>query len=187
MTFELTLKSGSFLDFAFGKLTKGKEMQVFGEYFPLINPLLEECSIQPLCSFAVLATNSPDMAPEQGSLTRVPSTESFTRFHSDPRFIKARPIRDNAMEFLADGNFFRSLDKTVTLDEDADYALIITEGSPLKIEPLLELPAAKDSPKQIYSGKSMALHQWSDDAELIMNTSPAEAVVFRIRFNPSGS
>jgi len=185
MTFELTLKSDSFIDFAFGKVTKGKEMQVFGEYFPVINPILEKCGIQSLCSFVVLETNSPGMTPEQGALTHIPSTESFARFHRDPRFIEARPLRDDAMEFLADGNFFSSLDEVVTLDSDADYALIITEGNPLNVEPQLELPAAKDSPKQIYSGKSMAIHPWNDDAELLMNTSLSEAIVFRIRFNPS--
>jgi len=187
MTLELTLKSDNFLDFAFGKVTKGKEMQVFGEYFPAINPVLEECGIQPLRSFAVLATNTPGMVPEQGALTHIPSTESFARFHNDPRFIEAKPLRDDAMEFLADGNFFRSLDKVVTLDADADYALIIADGNPLNTDPVLDLPLAEDSPTQTYSGKSMTLHPWSDDAELLMNTSSAEAVVFRIRFNPSRS
>jgi len=187
MTFELTLKSDSFLDFAFGKVTKGKEMQVFGEYFPVINPILEECGIQSLCSFVVLATNNPGMMPEQGALTQIPNTESFARFHRDPRFIEAKPLRDDAMEFLADGNFFSSLDEVVTLDADAGYALVISEGNPLNTEPLLELPAAKDSPKQIYSGKSMSIHPWNEDAELLMNASSAEAIVFRIRFNPSDS
>jgi len=187
MTFELTLKPDSFIDFAFGKVTKGKEMQVFGEYFPVITPILEECCIQPLCSFVVLATNNPGMTPEQGALTLIPSIESFARFHSDPRFIEARPIRDDAMEFLADGNFFNSLDAIVTLDTDADFALIISKGNPLNIEPLLELPASKDSPNQIYSGKSMAIHPWNDDVELLMNSSSAETVVFRISFNPSDS
>jgi len=187
MTFELTLKSDSFIDLAFGKVIKGKEMQVFGEYFPLISPVLEECSIQTLCSFVVLATNSPDIAPEQGALTRIPSTENFARFHNDPRFIQARPLRDDAMEFLADGNFFSSLDEVVTLESDADYALIITENYPLHIERMLELTAAKDSPKQTYSGKSVVVHPWNNDTEQLMNTSSAEAIVFRIRFNPSDS
>lgn len=187
MSLELTLKSDIFLDFAFGKVTRGKEMQVFGEYFPVINPVLEECGIQPLRSFAVLATNTPGVAPEQGALTHIPSTESFARFHNDPRFIEAKPLRDDAKEFLADGNFFSSLDQVVTLDADSDYALIITEGNPLNAEPMFALAAAEDSPKKIYSGKTMTLHSWSDDAEQIMNGSSADAEVFRIRFNPVDS
>lgn len=187
MTLELTLKSDYFLDFAFGKVVKGKEMQVFGEYFPAINPVLEECGIQPLLSFTVLATNTSGSIPEQGALTHIPSTESFARFHNDPRFIEAKPLRDDAMEFLADGNFFRSSDKVVNLNTDADYAFIIADKDPLHSSPVLDLPLAKDSPRQIYAGKSLTLRPWNDEVKLLMNTSSVEALVFRIRFNPSDS
>ena len=187
MNIELTLESGSFLDFAFGKIIKGKEMQVFGEYFPAISPVLEECAIQTLLSFVVLATNNPGMVPEQGALTCVPSTEGFSQFHNDPRFIAAKPLRDEAMEFLADGNFFRTLDKVFTLDTDGDYALIIADKNPLHTSPVLELPLANDSPSQSYAGKSMTIHAWNDEAEQFMLGSSSEVVVFRIRFNPSSS
>lgn len=185
MTIELTLTSNTFLDLAFGKVIKGKEMQVFEEYFPAITPVLEECGIQPLCSYAILATNISGRVPDQGALTRVPSTESFARFHKDSRFIEVRPLRDDAMEFLTDGNFFTSLDKVVTLDTDADYAVIIADGNPLKTDPVLDLSLAENSPAQRYSGRSMTIHSWSSDAEQLMNHSSDKAVVFRIRFTPS--
>ncbi len=67
MTIELTLKPNTLVDFAFGKVIAGKEMQVFGEYFPVIAPVLQECGIQPMQSFAVLATNNTGLTPEQGA------------------------------------------------------------------------------------------------------------------------
>ncbi|OUS30873.1 hypothetical protein A9Q99_05020 [Gammaproteobacteria bacterium 45_16_T64] len=185
MSLELTLKSGTFLELATGKVIKGKEMQVFGEYFPAITPALSEYGIQPLRSFAVLATNTRGIAAEMGSLTQYPQTENYTRFINDARFLKAKPLRDDGLEFLADGNFFTSLDKTITLRTDANYALIIAKGNPLNSEPLLELPTVEDGTTQIYSGKSITLHPWNDNAALILNTSPDEALIFKIRFNPS--
>lgn len=187
MTIELSLKSDTLIEFGYGKLVKGKEMQVFQEYFPLIKPILEECDIQSLASFIVLATNSPSPVPEQGALTHVPSAENFARFHNDPRFIKAKPLRDDAMEFLTSGNFFRSINKVVTLDTDSDYALILAEGNPLNSNPLLELSADKDSLEQTYAGKSMTLHLWNNEAKQLMNTSSTETVVLRVRFNPSNA
>ncbi len=187
MTIELSLTSGTLIEFGYGKVIKGKEMQVFQEYFPLINPVLEECGIQSLTSFIILATNSPSPVPEQGALTHVPSTENFARFHNDPRFIKAKPLRDDAMEFITSGNFFRSINKVVTLDTDADYALILSGDNPLNSNPLLELSAAEDSLEQTYAGKSMTLHLWNNEAEQLMGISSTETVVFQIRFNPSNA
>ena len=190
MTIELTLQPDNLIEFGFGKVTKGKETQMFREYFPLIHPVLVECGIQPLISFVVVATNISGVIPEQGALTHVPSRENFARFHNDPRFLEAKPIRDEAMEFLSSGNFFRSTDKVVTLNTDADYALILSENNRLSSDPLLELPAAEDSPEKTYIGKVMALHPWSNEVEQLMREAEqvsAETVVFRIRFNPSNS
>jgi len=94
------------------------------------------------------------------------------------------------MEFLSSGNFFRSIDKVVTLDTDADYALILSGGNPLNSDPLLELSAAEDSLEQTYAGKIMTLHPWNDEAAQLMGEVTkisTETVVFKIRFNPSSS
>lgn len=187
MGIELTLQSNSYLDFSFGTVIKGKEMQVFGEYFPMISPVLQECGIQPLCSYAILATNNPGQVPEQGALTHMPSVESFTQFYSDARFLKAKPLRDDAMTFLTDGNFFKPVDQVLSLDSEADFALVIAEGNPLITPPLLELAAAKDSPKKVYAGKTMSLHVWSDDAQQLMEGPHEKAEVFKIRFMIAGS
>mgnify|MGYP000178283609 CR=1 FL=1 len=187
MTLELTLKPNTLVDFAFGKVIAGKEMQVFAEYFPIIAPVLQECGIQPMQSFAVLATNNTGLTPEQGALTQVPSAEKFAQFHADPRFIEARPIRDEAMEFLTDGNLFNASDRVVNLNTDSHYAVIFAEGNPMKAEPMLTLEIAQDSPKQVYANKSLTLHLWSEQAEQLLNDSADKAEVFKIRFNPASA
>jgi len=182
MTCELVLKSNSYIDFAFGKVIQGKEMQVFTEYFPLITPVLEECKIQSLGSFAILATNSTGPVPEQGALTQVPSPEKFAQFHNDSRFIEAKPLRDDAMTFLNDGNFFTSIDEHLTLLTDSDYALIIAKEHISDIPPLLTLEAAKNSPKQHHFDKSLSLSLWSDHAETLLTGSEDDCLVFKLRF-----
>ncbi len=69
------------------------------------------------------------------------------------------------MEFLTDGNLFNSQEMVVSLNTDANYAVIIAEGNPLKAEPMLTLKIAQDSPTQSYARKYLTLHLWSDHAE----------------------
>jgi len=183
MLLELTLNSdGSHLDFAFGKVIKGREIQVFQDYSPAIAPALIDWGIQPLLPFAVLATNTSGPTPEQGAFTQVSSTENFVRFHSDPRFLELKPLRDDGMEFLTDGNLFESKNMAISLESETDYAVIITADNLYSTAPLLKLSAAEDSPNQTYAGKSLALHVWNEKAEELMKAGQAE--VFRIRFFP---
>jgi len=180
---QLTLKCDINLEFAIGKVTKGKEMQVFGEYFPLINPLLAEFATSQLASFSIIDTNRTGVVAEMGSLTNWSSADDYNRFHNDPRFTKIKPLRDNALDLLWDGHFFTSVDKVVNIDTDADYALVIAEGVHISSDPIHDLPFATDSPKQAYAGKSMTLHLWNNNAEQLLTTPMNEAEVFRIRFN----
>ena len=186
MTIELNLTSDALIDFAVGTVIKGKEAQVFAEYFPLVAPVMQECGIETLRGFAVLASNSQGKVPEQGALTRIPSADHFARFYSDPRFIDAKPLRDEGMEFLSDGNFYKASDEVIALDEDADYALVIAKSNPLAAVPLMELPSAEEGSKQACSGKSLSLHPWSEQADELMKGQQANAEVFRIRFLPAG-
>jgi len=184
---QLTLKCDINLEFAIGKVTKGKEVQVFGEYFPLINPVLAEYATSQLGSFSITDTNKTGVVAEMGSLTNWSSANDYNRFHNDPRFTKIKPLRDGALDLLWDGHFFISLDKVVNIDTDAEYALVIAEGNPIGLDPILDLPFASDSPKQAYAGKSMTLHLWNDNAEQLLTTPMIEAEVFRIRFNAPSS
>jgi len=185
MTIEFTLKADTFLEFAFGKVIKGKEMQVFGEYFPLIRGALADYGIQPLHSFLILATNDAGLTPESGSFTSYPKPENYTLFCNDSRFLEAKPLREDGLEFLNDGNMFQAVEHDMTLDIDADYALVFTDqGSPHN-ESLLELQSAQGSPNESYSGKRLSMQKWDEKAELMLQGDSTEATVFKIRFNPS--
>ncbi len=187
MTLQLTLKSDIRLEVAYGRVIKGKEAQVFGEYFPAIGPVLAEYGPQPQASFAILASNIEGIVPELGSLTSWPNAENYQRLYTDPRFTKFKPLRDNAMDMFSDGHFFNALDKEVTLNTENDYALIIADTNPIGDEPIITLSLASDSPMQTYSGMSMSLHTWSKDAELFLNAASKQGKIFRIRFQAPAS
>ncbi len=183
MTLQLTIKSEPKLEFAFGKVSQGKEMQVFGKYFPAVAPLFAEYGCQQVGSFAILASNKTGITPEMGSLTHWSSAENFKNFYSDPRFIKIKSLRDDALDLLSDGHFFSSLDKVIEIRNDVDYAIIITKEETSDLTPILTLPLESDSPKQTYSGKLLTLSHWNDNADKLLTSPSTEDEVFRVRFN----
>jgi len=183
MTLQLTIKSEPKLEFAFGKITKGKDMQVFGEYFPAVAPLFDEYGCQQIGSFAILASNRTGISPEMGSFTHWSSAENFKRFYSDSRFIKVKALRDEALDFLSDGHFFSALDKVIEVSTDVDYAIIITKEKTTDLTPILTLPIETNSPEQTYSGKLITLSLWNDNADKLLAAPSTEDEVFRIRFN----
>jgi len=183
MTLQLTIKSEPKLEFAFGKVAQGKEMQVFGEYFPAVAPLFAEYGCQQVGSFAILASNKTGIAPEMGSFTHWSSAEDFKSFYSDSRFIKVKALRDEALDLLSDGHFFSSLDKVIEVRTDVDYAIIISKEETTDLTPILTFPLESNSPEQTYSGKSITLSLWNDNADKLLAAPSTEDEVFRIRFN----
>jgi len=180
MTMELTLNSNTKIEFGFGKLVAGKEQQVFAEYFPAIRPAMEEYSLQSLHPFAILATNCDGPVPTQGSFAQAPSIKNYEAFHQDARFLAAKPLRDEGMEFLDGGSFFDAVDAVIELNDDQDYAIIIENGNSLSTAPMLQLMADEHSPSTKYIGKRLALHPWSEEAEQLLASS--QVIVFRVRF-----
>ncbi|MCP4384575.1 MAG: hypothetical protein GY798_24710 [Hyphomicrobiales bacterium] len=186
MTTELVLKSDSRLEFAFGKVSPGKEAWMFAEYFPAMGPAMAEYELSQLASFAVIATNVAGVTPVMGSFVSWPSAEKREAFHNDPRFVKIRPERDGALDLLSDGHLFQSMDEVIALNTDSDYAVIIAKDAGTVSDPIFALPLTSDSPEQAYTGKSISLRPWSEAEEQLLNSSPTEAEVFRVRFNPAG-
>ncbi len=183
MTLQLTLNSTSKLEFAFGKITTGKEMQLFGEYFPALTPLIEEHGCQQVGSFVVIASNTKNTAPEMGAFTQWPSEENFKNFYSDPRFIKLKALRDDSLDLLCDGHFFNPVDKVIDINTDDDYAIVISKEDPMGLKAMLNLPLEVNSPTQTYSGKSITLSLWDDNADNVLAAPSKEAEIFRVRFN----
>ncbi len=183
MTLQLTIKSEPKLEFAFGRVAQGKEMQVFGEYFPAVAPLFAEYGCQQVGSFTILASNKTGIEPEMGSFTHWSSAENFNNFYSDPRFIKVKALRDDALDLLSDGHFFSSLDKVIEVRTDVDYAIVISKEVSTGLTPLLTLPLESNSPKQTYSDKSITLSLWSDNADKLLAAASTDDQIFRVRFN----
>lgn len=183
MTLQLTFNSELKLEFAFGKVTPGKEMQLYGEYFPAITPLIGDYASQQVGTFVVISTNNQGITPEMGAFTQWPSLESRKGFYSDPRFIKVKPLLEDSLDLLSDNHFFKSQDRVIEINTDADYAVVISKNAPVDLTTLLTLPLEEESPQQTYSGKSLTLTLWNENTEKLLQTLATESEVFRIRFN----
>lgn len=183
MELELNLSAGCFIDFAFGAVIKGKEAMVFQEYSPAVAPLLKDLEIKSLRPFGVLATNLKGHRPEQGAFTLFKRIESYNEYLLDPRFLAVKPLRDEGMLFLNDGNMFKTTGRAITVDSEADYALVFAGDQKLQASALFEMELAENSPNSFFAGKSFAMYKWNDEADKLLQ-SDSEAVVFRIRFFP---
>ncbi len=183
MTLQLTIDSKLKLEFAFGKITQGKEMQLYGEYFPAIAPLIVDYANQQVGTFSVIASNIEGTTPEMGAFTHWSSLESHQGFYSDSRFTKVKPLRDDSLDLLSDGHFFKSLDKVIDIDTVADYAVVISKDCAIDLTALLTLPLDCESPEQNYLGKSLTLALWNESTDELLKNETTEAEVFRIQFN----
>jgi len=187
MSLRITLNPNIKLEFAFGTVTKGKEAQLFGEYFSVINPVLAEHGANTAASFAVIDTNWQGVTPVMGALTFWPSLENRKNFHEDERFLSVKQLRDDAMDLLCGGHMFISSDKEVNLNTDSDYALILSDENVQGLEPLFNLPFISDSPQKDYIGKSLALYAWNEVTEQLLTSVASSCEVFKVRFNVPNS
>ena len=183
MTLQLTFQSTLKLEFAFGKVTQGKEMQLYGEYFSAITPLIRDYRSQQVATFSVVSSNSQGAAPEMGAFTHWPSFENYQGFYSDPVFTKVKALRDASLDSLSDGHFFKSQDKVIEVNTETDYVIVVSKFDCSEIISLLTLPLDSESPQQAYSGKSLTIALWDESADKLLQAPTTEAEVFRIRFN----
>jgi len=183
MTLQLTFNSAKKLEFAFGKLTSGKELQLYGEYFPAIGPLMAEYSSQQVGTFAVVSSNYSKPIPEMGALTQWPSMKEHQGFFSDARFVQVKPLRDDSLDLLSDGHFFKALDQVIEVKADLDYAIVITKGGLAEVNTMVRLPLDAESPEQRYAGKCLTLAVWDEQTEKLLQQPEDEVGVFRVRFN----
>jgi hypothetical protein len=183
MTLQLTFKSDLKLEFAFGKITQGKEMQLYGEYFPAISPLITDYVSQQVGTFSVISSNSQGITPKMGALTQWPSLKNYQDFYKDPRFTQVKPLLDDSLDLLSDGHFFKSQDKVIEINTETDYAIVLSKDDVFDLTTLLTLPLESESPQQTYAGKSLTIALWNENTDKLLQTSAINAEVFRIRFN----
>ena len=185
MTTELNMTGDARIEFGFGTVTAGKEEWMYGEYFPYMAPTMAEHGLSILAGFGVTASNFAEGAAQSGSLASWPSAANRDALRHDPRFLKIQPARDAAMDFLSGGHLFQSIDDVITLNTDADYAIIIAADPTAAADPIFALPLSADSTDQTFAGKSLMLRPWSAADEDLLAGPPADALVFRVRFSSS--
>lgn len=173
------------LEFAFGKVTEGKEYQVFAEYFPLVGALMAEYGLQQLATFAVLASNVAGVKPTQGSVSQWPEVKGHERLRGDERFAKHLPMRDEAMDLLSDGHIFDTTDDNIEISSDEEYGFIVSSEIPSShVNSLVQLDLAEGGFNQEYLNKSLVLFPWSDDVENLLEKNPEDLTVLKVKFNP---
>ena len=179
----LKLTSDTKLEFAFGKVTEGKEQQVFAEYFPLVGHLMAEAGLQQLATFAVLASNVDGVKPTMGSMSQWPEVRGYEKLINDERFAKHLPIRDEAMDLLSDGHIFDTVDTGIEVSSDEVYGFIVSGDIPSHINSLVQLHLAEGSFNQEYSNKSLVLFPWNTDAENLLEENQGDSTILKVKFN----
>ncbi len=172
------------LEFAFGKVTEGKEHQVFAEYFPLVGALMAEYGLQQLATFAVLASNVDGVKPVMGSMSQWPEVKGYEKLMGDERFTRHLPIRDGAMDLLSDGHIFDTTDNDIEISSDEEYGFVVSSEIPSYLNSLVQLELAEGSANQEYSNKSLVLFPWSGDAENLLEKDQGDLTVLKVKFNP---
>ncbi|MEM8856754.1 MAG: hypothetical protein AAGD96_00435 [Chloroflexota bacterium] len=178
----LKLTNNTNVEFAFGKVTEGKEQQVFTEYFPLVGAVMAEYGIQPLVSFAVLDSNIEGVKPTQGSMSQWPEVNGYEKLMEDERFAKHRPIRDEAMDLLSDGHIFDTADDEIELNSDEEYGFLVSSEIPSPLNSLVQLNLAGESFNQEYAHKSLVLFPWSSDAEKLLKKNQGDLTILKVKF-----
>lgn len=184
MTTELNLKSDSCLEFAYGRIMPGEEKWMAEEYFGSMGPALMANGFRRLVAGGVLATNVKDMTPVMAVFSAWPSAAKRAAFQSDPGFLAIQPERDKRLE-MSDGHLFEPIDEVISLNTDADYAIVIAGDNSRLPEPIVSLPLSADTHDATFAGKSISLLPWSDAADDLLSLDPEQATVFRVRFEPA--
>lgn len=183
MTQSISMEPNERLELGFGHVHQGEEAWMYQEYFPAIRPVFADYGLRTLASFAVVASNVPDIAPVQGSLGSWPSAKHRVDFHVDPRFAAVQQRRDAALT-MSDGHLFEAMQGAVEVSSEEDYAIVVSAGDAPE-GALFETPLATDSKSQLHEGKSLSVHRWGEACDRLLAGAPDQALVLRVRFNPS--
>jgi hypothetical protein len=184
MSTELTLKSDSRLEFAYGRVLPGREKWMVEEYFGTVGPKLVEHGFERLVGAQVLDTNVEGLEPVMAVFCAWPTAANRAAFQKEPIFVGMKTERDEGLE-MSDGHLFEPIDETIVLNTENDYAVVIADEQNAPSEPIFSLPLSGDSPETDYDGKSIVLLPWGEAAEELLNCDPSRATVFRLRFEPS--
>jgi uncharacterized protein (DUF1330 family) len=115
-------QKGKLIEVAFMSVKEGKQQQLNEKYFANVMPIAAEYGLRPLMTIGVSDTKSDsNINPQMVGFFEWPSKEKRAAFDKDPRFLKIKKYRDDALSFLKVGYFEVKEDKKVTLDNTLYY------------------------------------------------------------------
>jgi len=159
------------IELSFATVIDGKESQLFEAYFPKVIPIVAEFGGTPMGSFAIGQSASKLGSPKMGAFFQWPDPDSFQKLHEDPRFLAIRSIRDDALSFFSNANFFCVEEDTeVIFEEGQEYALV-AEWEALENEvqsdpsSLVRLTPAPGTANEAYRPAQIHIARWNEKCE----------------------
>ncbi|MEM8968757.1 MAG: DUF1330 domain-containing protein [Bacteroidota bacterium] len=117
----ITFTEGKLIEVALLSVKDGKENQFFQEYFSQVMPVATPYGAKPIASFATTRKVIGDNPAAVVVFFEWASLEDKRKFERNPEFLKLRNIRDNALNYLAQGYFQVDETKTVEIQDDKVY------------------------------------------------------------------
>jgi uncharacterized protein (DUF1330 family) len=118
----LELDDARVIELAFVTIDPAKQAQLFEQYFPQVLPIVGEYGGRALASFTVAATVTGDDRAQSLALFEWPSVDTFAAIGQDERVQELLPIRNEALLYINEANFFRvPADTKLALDPGRLY------------------------------------------------------------------
>ncbi|MEM9073091.1 MAG: DUF1330 domain-containing protein [Myxococcota bacterium] len=119
--------AGRVVELALLSVKEGMGPQFQTEYFPQASQIAQEYGGQLLAVFEVTDVPYGWKRPQTAVLFEWASMERKRAFARDPRFLQIQGLRDNALEYLAQGYFTVEENRTLSLVRDGEgtYELIL--------------------------------------------------------------
>lgn len=116
-------KKGKLIEVAFMSIKKGKEKQLKQDYFAKVMPIAMEYGLRPIMTISVTDSHSKDINPQMIGFYEWPSRAKRESFDKDPRFLKIKGIRTDALSFLKVAYYEVQKDTKVNLNQKSYYEL----------------------------------------------------------------
>ena len=127
----VTLEKSKAYELVVFSVKEGKFEQLLNDYLPKVLPLVAEYGGKPLASFSVVSSNGVEQSPQIVALWEWTDPNAFTLASNDKRIQEILPIRNDAMVFIEEANFF-SVSETTTLELTNEESYVLLAGSKIK-------------------------------------------------------
>ncbi len=161
----VTLEKDKAYELVLFSVKEGKFEQLLNDYLPKVLPLVGEYGGKPLASFSVVSSSGMDQSPQIVALWEWTNPNAFNLASNDMRIQEILPIRNDAMAFIEEANFF-SVSETTTLDLTKEESYVLLVGSKIKkssAESLLRLHKAKKADNPL-TWKKLVLARQSEES-----------------------